>query len=224
LSSFFCAFVPAVLLCVVAGLSYGGVPFVLTLVFWCLGVLCVFAAGFCLFFFRDPKINIEASLAKAAASGLCPSGRGPVLCPCNGTVIECVEEKGMRVVRMFLSILNVHLQRAPLAGKVVSVEHRKGRFYAAWNPRAPAENEQNVITLETAAGTVIVRQIAGFVARRCIAWVKPGDEVRIGQRIGLIRFGSQVDLHLPPDAQIVVKPGDKVRSGVTLMGTVGEKK
>jgi phosphatidylserine decarboxylase len=169
------------------------------------GIATVIFALFCLFFFRDPKIKIT-------------TGENLILSPCNGTVLEIGEKDGERILRVFLSIFNVHLQRSPVAGTVKSVEHRDGKFLAAWNPQAQALNEQNIIVIEDAAGPFVVRQIAGFLARRCVAWVKAGDILKAGDKIGLIKFSSQVDLHVPKKAEITVRPGDKVRAGITPVG------
>ena len=166
-------------------------------------VLIIFAL-FCAFFFRDPKITVT-------------QGEGIILSPCNGTVMEVTEEGDEKIVRVFLSIFSVHLQRSPVSGTVVNVAHRDGKYYAAWNPRAQAENEQNVITIQSENGVYVVRQIAGLVARRCVSWVKPGDILKAGDKIGMIKFSSQVDLHLPKSASFKVKPGDKTRAGITVI-------
>jgi phosphatidylserine decarboxylase len=169
-----------------------------------LGSVLIIFALFCAFFFRDPEIEIT-------------QGEGIILSPCNGTVMEVTEEGNEKIVRVFLSIFSVHLQRSPVSGTVVETAHRDGKFYAAWNPRAQAENEQNVITIQGENGVYVVRQIAGLVARRCVSWVKAGDILKAGDKIGMIKFGSQVDLHLPQSADFKVKPGDKTRAGITVI-------
>jgi phosphatidylserine decarboxylase len=163
-----------------------------------------------MYFFRDPKIEIT-------------EGEGVILSPCNGTVMEVTEEEDEKVVKVFLSIFSVHLQRSPVDGTVTGVTHKDGKFFAAWNPRAHTENEQNIITIQGGAasgGVYVVRQIAGFLARRCVSWVKHGDILKAGDKIGMIKFSSQVDLHLPKSAEIAVKPGDKTRAGITIMAVV----
>jgi len=172
-----------------------------------IGCVMIMFALFCVFFFRDPKITVK-------------EGEGVVLSPCNGTVMEVLEEGDEKVIRVFLSIFSVHLQRSPVSGTVVDVIHKDGKFLAAWNPRAQAENEQNVITIKSADGVYMVRQIAGFLARRCISWVRIGDILKAGDRIGMIKFGSQVDTHLPTAAIIKVKPGDKIEAGISVMATL----
>ncbi|MDR0501959.1 MAG: phosphatidylserine decarboxylase [Treponema sp.] len=169
------------------------------------GSIFIIFGIFCVFFFRDPKINVTQD-------------EGKILSPCNGTVMEIIEEGNEKVIRVFLSIFSVHLQRSPVSGTVADVSHKDGKFYAAWNPRAQAENEQNVITIRGADGSAYtVRQIAGFLARRCVSWVKAGDVLNAGDKIGMIKFSSQVDLHMPNTAVISVKPGDKTYAGITVM-------
>jgi phosphatidylserine decarboxylase len=204
------------------GIAKEGAPFIVMPLALAAAFLALFAFGFggwalvpgvifglitlfCLFFFRDPRIVIT-------------EGENLLLSPCNGTVMEIVETENEKVVRIFLSIFNVHLQRAPAAGIVRSVEHRAGEFLMAMHPEAFLRNEQNVITIESPRGVFTVRQIAGFLARRCVAWVKEGDTLVQGQKIGLIKFSSQVDAHFPRTAALSVQKGDKVISGVTVLG------
>ncbi|GBU29257.1 phosphatidylserine decarboxylase [Treponema sp. R8-4-B8] len=176
-----------------------------TIVCFALGCVLIVFALFCAYFFRDPKIEITR-------------GEGVILSPCNGTVMEVAEEGEQKIIRVFLSIFSVHLQRSPVSGTVVDVTHKDGKFYAAWNPLAQSENEQNIITIQNDGGVYVVRQIAGLVARRCVSWVKSGDTLKAGDKIGMIKFSSQVDLHLPKTAAIDVKPGDKTKAGITVMG------
>ena len=168
------------------------------------GTLLIIFALFCVFFFRDPKIEIT-------------QGEGIILSPCNGTVMEITEEGDEKIIRVFLSIFSVHLQRSPVDGVVADVAHKDGKFFAAWNPRAQAENEQNIITIKSDEKVFIVRQIAGLLARRCVSWVKSGDSLKAGDKIGMIKFSSQVDLHLPRTAAVSVSIGDKTRAGITVM-------
>ena len=172
-----------------------------------LGIALAVFACFCAFFFRDPAITITR-------------GERIILSPCNGTVLEIVEGENEQIIRVFLSIFNVHLQRSPVDGTVSGVEHRDGKFLMANNPLAHSVNEQNIITIQSEHGVFTVRQIAGFLARRCVAHVAGGDTLKAGDKIGLIKFSSQVDLHLPKTAAIIVQAGDKVRAGITVMGTV----
>ncbi|MDR2351484.1 MAG: phosphatidylserine decarboxylase [Endomicrobium sp.] len=173
------------------------------------GVLCILGSLFCLYFFRDPKIEIT-------------QGENLILSPCNGTVLEVSENKTEKVVRVFLSVLDVHLQRAPIAGKVLSVEYKPGKFLKAMESEAHIVNEQNVITIENENGKYLVKQIAGILARRCVSWVKPGDILKLGDKIGIIKFSSQVDLHMPKNVEVKVKKGNKVVSGVTIFASINK--
>jgi phosphatidylserine decarboxylase len=170
-----------------------------------LGAALLLFALFCAFFFRDPGIEIR-------------QGDNLILSPCDGTVLEIEEKESENIIRVFLSIFNVHLQRAPVDGTVTGVEHKDGAFLMAWDPQAQFRNEQNSITIENENGVFVVRQIAGFLARRCVAWAAAGDALKAGDKIGMIKFSSQVDLHLPKKVVIEVKAGDKVRAGLTVMG------
>jgi len=173
-----------------------------------LGSILIIFAVFCVFFFRDPAISIT-------------QGEGLILSPCNGTVMEIIKDGGKTVIRTFLSVFNVHLQRSPVSGKVIDVNHKDGKFLPAWDSNAHIENEQNLITIEGKGdefpGIYIVQQIAGLVARRCVTWVKTGDVLKAGDKIGMIKFSSQIDLHLPDSFNISVKPGDKIRAGITVV-------
>jgi phosphatidylserine decarboxylase len=173
------------------------------------GILCILASLFCLYFFRDPKIEIT-------------QGENLILSPCNGTILEVSENETEKVVRVFLSIFDVHLQRSPIAGKVISFEHKPGKFLKAMEPQAHIINEQNIITIENEDGKYLVKQIAGILARRCVSWVKPGDILKAGDKIGVIKFSSQVDLHMPKNAEIKVKQGDKVVSGITVFANTNK--
>jgi phosphatidylserine decarboxylase len=181
--------------------------FVLQPAFAIAGIIFLLASLFCLFFFRDPDISITR-------------GENLVLSPCNGTVLQIDENESAVVIRVFLSIFNVHLQRAPVAGTVRSVEHKDGKFLMAWDPTAHEVNEQNIITIENQAGVFVVKQIAGFLARRCVAWVRAGDTLGAGEQIGLIKFSSQVDLYIPKNVTIKIEKGDKVIAGVTVFGEI----
>jgi len=174
-----------------------------------IGVLSMLFSSFCLYFFRDPKVEIIKCETL-------------IISPCDGTVLEILESDTEKVVRVFLSIFDVHLQRSPIAGKVVSVEHRPGRFLRAMNSCAHIVNEQNVITIKNENGEYLVKQIAGILARRCVSWVKVGDVLKMGDKIGVIKFGSQVDLHMPKNVDVKVKNGDKVISGITIFASLNK--
>ncbi len=179
-----------------------------------IAVIFFLFACFCAYFFRDPDINIT-------------EGEGLILSPCNGTVMEVKTDDKESVIRVFLSVFDVHLQRSPVSGIVKSVEHRPGKFLKANDAQAHIVNEQISIIIENENAKYEVKQIAGIIARRCVAWVKPGDSIKTGDKIGMIKFGSQVDLHMPLGSDIKVKAGDKVVSGVSVFASVknnGEKK
>jgi phosphatidylserine decarboxylase len=174
-----------------------------------LGAVFIIFAVFCAFFFRDPKIALT-------------QGEHNILSPCNGTVMEIEETENKKIIRVFLSIFNVHLQRSPVDGVVKSVEHKDGVFLMAMNPKAHLLNEQNIITIESPSGVFTVYQIAGFLARRCVSWVKAGDVLKKGDKIGMIKFSSQVDLHLPKNCAVTVKTSDKIRAGISIIGNINK--
>lgn len=171
-------------------------------------VVCVLLALFVFSFFRDPErvIPVEA---------------GAIVSPADGRVVVVKEEDyagrpGKRI-SIFLAVWNVHVNRAPAAGTITNLEYQKGKFLAAMREQASLENEQNVFTLSTEAGDMVFKQIAGWIARRVVSWKKPGDRVARGERIGLVRFGSRADVWLPGDAEILVKLGDHVRGGASVL-------
>ncbi len=189
--------------------------FVVGLIFSFIGfhffaVICYLLTAFCLFFFRDPDITVT-------------QGDNLILSPCNGKVLEVVEnENGRTTIRVFLSVFDVHLQRSPVAGTVKNVEHKPGKFLKAHDPQAHIVNEHILITIENENGIYIVKQIAGILARRCVSWVKPGDVLKAGDKIGVIKFSSQVDLFMPAGYDIKVKAGDKVVSGITVFASISK--
>jgi phosphatidylserine decarboxylase len=135
--------------------------------------------------------------------------------------MEVVEEPfdGLpgRRVSIFLAIWDVHVSRAPMSGRLERVEYRPGKFYAAMRSRASVENEQNVFYLETSHGKILFKQIAGWIARRVVSWKSAGDSLVLGERIGLIRFGSRMDIWLPDGAEILVHPGEHMVGGVSVV-------
>lgn len=129
------------------------------------------------------------------------------------------------IMRIFLSVFEPHLQRTPIQGRVQGITYKKGRFLDARDPKAHFENEQNRIEIQPTnskiQGPIIVTQIAGLIARRIVCWVKEGQELKSGQQIGLIRFGSQVDMVIPKSMKLRVKTGDHVTAGDTIIAEVG---
>ena len=195
------------------GYKFAAVPLALgviaLLLHWnAAGGLLIFLAAFVLYFFRDPERVL-------------PSDPAAVVSPADGRVMEVVDEplgsRPGRRISIFLAIWDVHVNRAPLAGRISRLEYRTGRFYAAMRSRASAENEQNVVHLETRRGEIVFKQIAGWIARRVLFWKAEGDAVALGERVGMIRFGSRVDLWLPAEADILVRPGEHVKGGSSIL-------
>jgi phosphatidylserine decarboxylase len=120
-------------------------------------------------------------------------------------------------ISVFMSLFNVHVNRAPVEGRVALVRHVPGRFLQAFRPEASDVNEHNLIGLESRQGRVLVKQVAGILARRIVCWVQISQEMHAGERLGVIKFGSRVELYLPPGAEPVVQVGDRVRAGVTVV-------
>jgi phosphatidylserine decarboxylase len=200
-----------------------GLPFlipaaVLTFFFAVIGWLVLTFLGFVLtlfiaFFFRNPKREI-------------PDSKNAILSPADGTIIDvvqCTEERFLKAetlkVSIFMSVLNVHLNRAPIAGKVIERSYNKGRFLVASKEKASLLNEQNAVLLETEDRfKILFVQIAGFVARRIVCYAKAGDRLRKGEIFGLIRFGSRVDLYLPTTVKPTVWIGQHVKGGESIIG------
>lgn len=162
-----------------------------------------------LYFFRDPNRLIVDQ-------------PGCVIGPGDGEVVEIVREHEKHflqedVIRisMFLDITDVHIQRAPLGGRVALVQHQPGQFLQAFRPEASDVNEFIAMVIEGEYGRILIKQIAGILARRCVNMMQPGDTLTTGQRFGLIKFSSRLDLFLPPNAEILVQIGDKVYGGLT---------
>jgi phosphatidylserine decarboxylase len=172
------------------------------------GAVLVFLGAFIFYFFRDPERAI-------------PQSPGLVVSPADGKIVEIVDEEfdgraGWRI-SIFLSIWNVHVQRAPVAGRIANVMYRPGRFYGAYRAAASRENEQNVIYIDSQHGQLVFKQIAGAIARRVLCWKQAGQAVALGERVGLIRFGSRVDLWLPIGAEITVRRGQMVKGGESIL-------
>ena len=198
---------------ILPALVLSGVLFGLRLPWWGTGVLLL--SGFLVYFFRDPERVI-------------PEGERLILAPADGRVLAIKPfpdwkgpfgESLMRV-SIFLSVFDVHVNRAPLTSLVNGVTHTPGRFVTAWEERASAENEQTLIHFASPDGDVWVKQIAGILARRIVCRVRPGQKVGAGDRIGLIRFGSRVDCILPATVELKVRRGQAVKGGSTILGVI----
>ena len=164
-----------------------------------------------LYFFRDPERTS-------------PVGEGVFLAPADGRVVEVkqvhepqfLQGEGLKI-GIFMPLLAVHVNRVPVEGQMVLVEHVPGQFLQAFRPEASEVNEHNLIGLESRYGRVLVKQVAGIMARRVVCWVRPGQKVQAGDRLGVVKFGSRVDVFLPPGAASAVRVGDRARGGVTMI-------
>ena len=167
------------------------------------------AALFLLYFFRDPERLVSDDPGPVAVS------------PADGRVVEIrtLEHQGrpVRRISIFLSPFDVHVNRAPIAGFIRDVQYSPGRFRMAARPEASVENESNLVTVEGPEGVVAFKQIAGLVARRIVFWKKQGDHVARGERVGLIKLGSRVDLFLDESWEVLVPRGKRVRAGSTIL-------
>jgi len=167
-------------------------------------------------FFRDPHRDV-------------PSNPRLILSPADGKVVEISGgpqdwPEGARCVSIFLSVFDVHVNRSPVSGAISQILYTPGSFVPAFRHKASLENEQNLISIETGRGTLGVKQIAGLIARRIRCWKRPGEPVRQGERIGFITFGSRVDLLLPPEIDLKVSVGDRVKGGTSVMAVYRDPK
>jgi phosphatidylserine decarboxylase len=202
---------PWVLVPLLAGLAAG-----LLYLFWpalpllALAFVLLLLAAFMAYFFRDPQRTV-------------PNESGLVVAPADGKVtrVEKLSGEGLdspTVVSIFLSPFDVHNNRAPIEGTVIDVTYTKGRFIAATSDNASLVNEQNALTIKGERMTVVCKQIAGVLARRIVCWSRPGEKLELGERFGLIKFGSRTDLILPSKVEVLVKVGERVSGGVTIIG------
>ncbi len=179
---------------------------------WLVPVFILLAA-FVAFFFRNPERIV-------------PSGSGLVVSPADGKVVKIAPfapsgtETGGIAVSIFLNIFNVHVTRAPIGGTLAHLEYKRGEFKAAYDDVASGVNEQNILTIEGESARVVVKQIAGLIARRVICWKSQGERLERGELFGLIRFGSRVDVLLPGTARVLVNVGDHVKGGSTIIGEI----
>jgi len=176
---------------------------------WC-GLFWTFLAltGWVVWFFRNPRRCV-------------PEGDRWVVAPADGRVLRVVQGDADTPVRVdiFMNVFNVHVNRLPVAGRVERVAYTPGRFVNASFDKASEHNERNAVTVVTDTGhTVRFVQIAGLVARRIVCWLEVGETVRAGDIFGLIRFGSRVDVHLPPGTRVWVRPGQRTMAGETVLG------
>jgi phosphatidylserine decarboxylase len=195
------------------GYYFGMPPLIVGAIFflfhWVVAAAVLVLFGlFCFAFFRNPERVI-------------PADPGAIVSPADGRVVVVTDEPHAGVpgkrISIFLAVWNVHVNRTPAAGTITNLVYQPGKFLAAMRADASLQNEQNIFTLATEHGEVVVKQIAGFVARRVVSWKKTGDTLARGERIGLVRFGSRADVWLPASARIAVKVGDNVAGGSSIL-------
>jgi phosphatidylserine decarboxylase len=198
--------VPYILVPAILGLA------LLAIGYWPVALVFLFLCAFMVYFFRDPKRQP-------------PNDPDLVVSPADGRVTRVStmapgQAESATLVSIFLSPLDVHINRAPIAGQVTDVSYVKGKFLMATDERASLVNEQNALTIEGEGLTIVVKQIAGILARRIVCWKHKNDRVTLGERIGLIKFSSRTDLVLPSNVKVVVTEGMKVRGGTTVIGRI----
>jgi len=192
------------------GIPFISIPLAIALVFavfqiWAGVIIFVGLALFMAYFFRDPRRII-------------PTEEDIVVSAADGKVTRIEDRENGKFVSVFLSPVDVHINRAPIAGRVVKVELFQGKKAPATSNEASQTNERNAMTIEGEKMTVVCTQIVGIVARRIVCWRKAGETVKIGEKYGLIKFGSRTDLLMPKNVEIAVKIGDRVIGGETIIG------
>lgn len=199
------------------GLPYILIPLLLAIIplifgYWPIALILLALSGFMAYFFRDPQRTspIETGVIVSPADGRVTRVRPLMPDDSNSPV----------VISIFLSPLDVHINRSPIAGTVSNVTYTQGKFLMATKEDSSLVNEQNALTIRGEEMTVVCKQIAGVLARRIICWKRAGDHVALGERFGLIKFSSRTDLILPPNVQIEVTEGMRVRGGATVIGRV----
>jgi phosphatidylserine decarboxylase len=181
---------------------------------WVWALLPLLLAAFFLWFFRDPQRDI-------------PTGNGLIVSPGDGIVTETVTiatpQGPKQRISIFLSVFDVHVNRSPIAGVLTAVRYQKGQYLNAMNPASADHNEQNVVTVRGEGFEVTFKQIAGLLARRIVFNFREGSAVERGQRVGLIKFGSRVDLIVPAEASLLVNVGQRVRGGASVLAAMSAK-
>jgi len=183
---------------------------IFAIIFW-------IATLFSVYFFRDPERKI-------------PTGENLILSPADGKIIAIKNEfeplffkKEVTKICIFLSVFDVHINRIPLSGKVTYFDYLRGKFYPAFKNDASTENEQTIIGITGDQTQILFKQIAGILARRIVCHVREGYQVKQGERMGMIKFGSRVDMFLPANVTIIVKLNDRVKGAETIIGRINEK-
>jgi phosphatidylserine decarboxylase len=197
-----------------------GIPFIaifilpalvfLILGWWVAAGLCLILTAFMVFFFRDPSRD-------------CPRDSRVVVSPADGRVVAAnrVDERSDNSptqISIFLSPFDVHINRAPIGGEIIDVAYKPGAFHIASRDIASVENEQNIVTIRGEELTIVFRQIAGVLARRIVLWKKKGDRVALGERVGLMKFSSRMDVIIPAEVEVLVHKGERVIGGVSILG------
>jgi phosphatidylserine decarboxylase len=173
------------------------------------GLLLTALFAFVAFFFRNPERAI-------------PADPRAIVSPADGKVVRLERVGNVTKMSIFLSLFNVHVNRSPIAGRVEAVDYRPGKFLVAFNDKASTDNERNIVMVSDGRITIVFTQIAGIVARRIVFWKNVGDSVAKGELVGLIRFGSRVDVLFPAGTEATVAVGDRVKGGSTRIGTIKE--
>lgn len=184
----------------------------LLLGWWPVAILFGALAAFMAFFFRDPGRQS-------------PNDSDVVVSPADGRVtrvqqLEPARERSATLVSIFLSPLDVHINRAPIAGEITDVSYVRGKFLIATDENASLVNEQNILTIKGEKITVVCKQIAGILARRIICWKHAGERVALGEKFGMIKFSSRTDLLLPANVEVMVTEGKRVKGGTTIIGRI----
>ena len=199
------------------GFVYVAAPLILAFLlyllgYWPVGLVFFLLALFMAFFFRDPirQPPTDESLVVAPADGRVTRVRP----------VESSSDRSATVVSIFLSPLDVHINRAPVAGKITDISYTRGKFLMATDENASLVNEQNALTIEGEQITVVCKQIAGILARRIVCWKRVGESVTLGERFGLIKFSSRTDVLLPASVEVLVSEGDRVKGGTTIIGRI----
>jgi phosphatidylserine decarboxylase len=198
-----------------------GLPYILALLVVTIGagifnlwwaIVPLILMGYVIYFFRDP-VRIT------------PNDPFAIISAADGKVVGIEEiaepnylQKTVKRVSIFLSIFDVHINRAPVEGQIQYVKYQPGKFHNAMEGKSSLFNENNLVGMENHRSKILVKQIAGMIARRIICYCSPGDTMKAGQKIGLIKFGSRVEMFMPLDTEILVKLGDKVKGGETIIG------
>jgi phosphatidylserine decarboxylase len=199
------------------GLRYVIIPILLAVIplvfgYWPISILLICVAAFMAFFFRDPQ-------------RIAPTEPNIIVSPADGRVTRVRllapdQEDSGTLISIFMSPWNVHINRSPVAGRITKVIFKTGRFVTAMREDSSLVNEQNALTIEGPDVTVVCKQVAGVLARRIVCWKRVGDQLSLGERFGLIKFSSRTDLILPPEVEVVVREGMRVRGGSTIIGRI----